>query len=59
MVESASELATAEDLRTLDSLHLAAAELVPGRDRILATWDQRLWRAGDRKGIRMLPADLP
>lgn len=57
LVESATELASAEDLRTLDSLHLAAALVVPARDRILATWDRRLWRAAERNDLRTLPAD--
>jgi predicted nucleic acid-binding protein len=59
LVESATKLATAEDLRTLDSLHLAAVLLVPAEDRVLATWDQRLWRAGDRNGLQTLPDDVP
>lgn len=58
LVGSAAKLATAEDLRTLDSLHLAAALVMPARDRGLATWDRRLWRAADRNGLRTLPADL-
>ena len=59
LVESASKLAIAEDLRTLDSLHLAAALLLPARDRAMATWDQRLWRASDRNGLQMLPDKRP
>lgn len=58
-VESATKLAAAKDLRTLDSLHLAAAVIVPAQDRVLATWDQRLWRAADRHGIQTLPDELP
>lgn len=58
LVESASRLAIAEDLRTLDSLHLAAALVLPARDRTLATWDRRLWAAANRKRLRPLPADL-
>lgn len=59
LVESATKLAAAEDLRTLDSLHLAAAVLVPSQDRVLATWDQRLWRAADKHGLQTLPDDFP
>lgn len=59
LVESATKLATAEDLRTLDSLHLAAALVVPARDRVMVTWDQRLWRAADRNGLGTMPANLP
>jgi uncharacterized protein len=59
LVESAAKLAGKEDLRTLDSLHLAAASLLPVRDRVIATWDQRLWRASDRNGLRTLPRERP
>jgi predicted nucleic acid-binding protein len=59
LVESAVKLATAEDLRTLDSLHLAAALLLPPRDRVMATWDERLWRASERNGLQTLPDELP
>lgn len=59
LVASAVKLAGAEDLRTLDSLHLAAALLLPKRDRVMATWDQRLWRASDRNGLTTLPEECP
>jgi predicted nucleic acid-binding protein len=59
LVESAAKLASAADLRTLDSLHLAAALLLPARDRVMATWDQRLWLASDRNGLRTLPHERP
>jgi predicted nucleic acid-binding protein len=58
LVESAAKLATAEDLRSLAFLHLAAALVVPARDRAIATWDRRLWRAANRRRLRALPADL-
>ncbi len=59
LVERATELASAEDLRTLDSLHLAASMLLPARDRVMATWDQRLWRVSDRKGLQTIPQEGP
>jgi predicted nucleic acid-binding protein len=59
LVESATELARTEDLRTLDSLHLAAALLLPAGDRLMATWDQRLWRASERNGLHTLPDERP
>ncbi len=59
LVDSAAKLAAAEDLRTLDSLHLAAALVLPARERVLAAWDQRLWSAAARNGIRTLPAERP
>lgn len=59
LVESATKLAGAEDLRTLDSLHLAAALLLPARDRVMVSWDRRLWRASDRNGLRTLPEECP
>jgi predicted nucleic acid-binding protein len=59
LVESATELATRADLRTLDSLHLAAALLLPAEDRVMATWDQRLWRASVGNGLQTLPDGRP
>lgn len=58
LVQEAADLAAAEDLRTLDSLHLAAAAVLPHRDIVFATWDARLWRAAKRGGLRMLPPRL-
>lgn len=58
LVEEAARLASAEDLRTLDSLHLAAARIAPRRDLVLATWDLRLWRAAQRCGLATLPSEL-
>lgn len=58
LVEAAVDLAGTNDLRTLDSLHLAAALVVPARDRVFATWDARLWRAAERSGFSMLPLKL-
>jgi predicted nucleic acid-binding protein len=59
LAEQAVELAAAEDLRSLDALHLAAALLI-GSDRLtLATWDVRLHRAAQRRGLAVFPAELP
>jgi len=58
LVEHAAKLAVKHNLRSLDSLHLAAALLVPVRDLVLATWDQRLHAAGRAEGLRLLPTRL-
>ena len=58
LVEAAARLAVKRSLRSLDSLHLAAALLVPVQDLVLATWDQRLHAAGRAEGLRLLPAKL-
>lgn len=58
LVEHAAKLAVKHNLRSLDSLHLAAALLVPVPDLVLATWDQRLHAAGRAEGLRLLPTRL-
>jgi predicted nucleic acid-binding protein len=59
LVEHAAELAINRNLRSLDSIHLAAALLVPAPDMILATWDQRLHAAAAAEGLQLLPNSLP
>lgn len=59
LAEHAAELAVAEDLRTLDALHLAASLLLASQDLTLATWDMRLYRAAQRQGLAVFPAALP
>lgn len=59
LVEQAAELAVAHELRSLDSLHLAAALVLPLEDVVLATWDHRLHRAGHASGLQLLPPSLP
>lgn len=58
LVEHAADLALAHELRSLDSLHLAAALVLPHEDLVLATWDRRLHRAGAANGLELLPGRL-
>ncbi len=58
LVDRAATLAVNRSLRSLDSLHLAAALLVPVQDLVLATWNERLHAAGRAEGLRLLPASL-
>lgn len=58
LAEHAAELATADALRGLDALHLAAALLLPRQDVTLATWDRRLHRATASRGLHLLPEQL-
>lgn len=54
LVEAAADLGAAENLRTLDSLHLASA-LSLGPPLTLATWDRALHAAAKRRGLDVLP----
>lgn len=56
--EHAAELTFTEELRSLDALHLAAALLIPS-ELTLATWDVRLHRAAQRRGLEVFPSELP
>ena len=58
LVEHAAMLALDRDLRSLDSLHLAAALVLPGDDLVFATWDHRLHTAAGAEGIQLLPETL-
>lgn len=58
LAEHAAELASKEELRSLDALHLAAALLVTSGDLTFATWDVRLHRAAERQGLSVFPAEL-
>lgn len=58
LVEHAAALALERELRSLDSLHLAAALLLPGEDLVLATWDRRLHAAALAEGLQPLPQTL-
>jgi len=58
LVEDAAELARARDLGSLDSLHLAAALVLPGDDLLFATWDRRLHVAAGSEGLDVLPERL-
>lgn len=59
LAEHATELALAEELRSLDALHLAAALLISSDQLTFATWDARLHRAAQRRGLAVFPAELP
>jgi len=58
LVESAAALALDRGLRSLDSLHLAAALLIGGEDLVLATSDRRLHAAARAEGLELLPKTL-
>ncbi|MGH3266679.1 MAG: type II toxin-antitoxin system VapC family toxin [Trebonia sp.] len=55
LVEHAARLALEHGLRSLDSLHLAAALLLPRGDLVFAAWDHRLHRAAQVNHLRVLP----
>jgi predicted nucleic acid-binding protein len=59
VVRAAGVLAVRHGLRTLDALHLAAAELFAGSDLRVLTWDRRLWRAANARGLATLPTAEP
>jgi predicted nucleic acid-binding protein len=58
LAEHAVELAYKEELRSLDALHLAAALLIPSERLTLATWDVRLHRAAQNRGLEVFPREL-
>ena len=58
LVEHAAVLALERNLRSLDSLHLAAALLLSGGDLVLATWDRCLHMAARAEGLQLLPEAL-
>jgi uncharacterized protein len=58
LVEHASALASRRQLRSLDSLHLASALLLPADDLSVATWDQRLHAAARTARLSVLPEQL-
>jgi predicted nucleic acid-binding protein len=58
LVEHAAALALERDLRSLDSLHLAAALVLPREELVFATWDPRLHSAAAVEGLLLLPASL-
>jgi predicted nucleic acid-binding protein len=59
LTRQAALLAVGLKLRSLDGLHLAAAQLVSGSDFALATWDIRLWQAARAMALNVLPAAAP
>lgn len=58
LVEHAAALAIGRGLRSLDSLHLAAALVLPVDDLVFATWDRRLHVAAAAEGLQLLPEAL-
>jgi predicted nucleic acid-binding protein len=58
LVEHAATLAVDWELRSMDSLHLAAALVLPGDDLAFATWDRRLHAAAAAEGLGVLPETL-
>ena len=58
LAEHAPDLAIDRDLRSLESLHLAAALVLPRDDLAVVTWDRRLHAAADAEGLRPLPERL-
>lgn len=58
LVEHAAALALDRNLCSLDSLHLAAALVLPVDGLVFATWDRRLHAAAGAAGLGLLPAEL-
>ncbi|MGI8945056.1 MAG: type II toxin-antitoxin system VapC family toxin [Thermoleophilaceae bacterium] len=58
LVEHAAALALDRGLRSLDSLHLAAALVLPRAGLVFATWDHRLHTAANAEGLSVLPGTL-
>ena len=58
LVEHAAALVLERDLRSLDSLHLAAALVLPADGLVFATWDRPLHAAAGAAGLELLPAGL-
>jgi predicted nucleic acid-binding protein len=62
LVVRADELAWELGLRGYDAVHLASARLWQdgmGQLVTLATVDRQLWQAAERRGLAVLPDDLP
>lgn len=58
VAERAAAIAAKDDLRALDALHLASAEVAGKRNLTVAVWDRRLWSAARRRGLEVLPESL-
>ena len=58
LVERATELALAHELRSLDALHLASALVLPREDLTMAVWDRRLHAAARAEGLGLFPEVL-
>jgi uncharacterized protein len=59
LARQAAVLAASLRLRSLDALHLAAAQSVAGPDLRLMTWDVRLWHAARSLALSVLPLEVP
>jgi predicted nucleic acid-binding protein len=62
LVERAESLAWVHGLRGYDAVHLASAltwRESAGEEIVLATFDQQLWDAGKRTGVKPWPEQLP
>jgi len=55
LAEHAAALAIGRNLRSLDSLHLAAALLLPADDLVFISRDRRLLAAARAEGLQLLP----
>lgn len=58
LVERATELALAHELRSLDALHLASALVLPREDLTMAVWDRCLHAAARAEGLGLFPEVL-
>ena len=58
LAEQAASFALDHDLRSLDSLHLAAAMLLRGNDLMFSTWDRRLHAAARSEGLQLIPDEI-
>ena len=58
LAEHAAALAIDRDLRSLDSHHLAAAQLLRTDNLVFVTCDRRLHAAAQAEGLSVLPATL-
>lgn len=59
LVRRAAVIAVGLGVRTLDALHLAAAEQLTGPDFWLLTWGRRMWLAARTLGLQVLPEREP
>ncbi len=58
LTKRAAKLAVRHRLRTLDSLHLAAALAIADDDPMFVTWDAALHSAAREEGLRAFPTSL-
>ncbi len=59
LAQAAGGLMATTGLKALDAIHLASAEEFPARDRVLATFDRRLWDVARERGHDLLPEKRP